>query len=1036
MFCLFRFCCKITKRIGYLMEIKSKRLQKSYQRGATRRFCYLCARYFYDSTFFFYYFAARKLNETKINLEDMDLKQFTLLIGVASLPSLVTAATVYRTISKVTAVAVDCPEGTAPRLPNLVWVTYSDGYSEYRQVRWANSPLADEQAEADAQKHPAGSQYEVGGFVIGDESTDNGYPVKAQIKVVAGGYQTPEKEVAHTFSLADVSIDGDNRLTHNRDEAIREICSWDVTQQLYNYRDTYGLSTEGYTKSDGWDSPDTKLKGHGSGHYMSAIAQAYAVATNPEQKAILRKNITRMVNELRQYQEMTFVYNKDLKRNWEARDFAPEAELRDMKGTWAAFDEYKKHPEQYGYGYINAIPAQHCALIEMYRAYNNSDWVWAPYYSVHKQLAGLIDIATYFDDKEICDKALLIAKDMGLWVWNRMHYRTYVKQDGTQDERRAKPGNRYEMWDMYIAGEVGGMSESLSRLSEMVSNPDEKAKLLEAANCFDAPKFYDPLSKNIDDIRTRHANQHIPMIIGALRSYKSNQKPYYYNLAQNFWSLVQGRYMYAMGGVGNGEMFRQPYTQILSMATNGLQEGESQAYPDINETCCAYNLVKLSKDLNCYNPDNAQYLDYIERTLYNQIIGSLNPDQYQTCYQYAVGLNATKPFGNETPQSSCCGGTGSENHTKYQQSTYFANDHTLWVGLYMPTTLHWKEKGVTIKQDCLWPAQHSAIKITEGEGDFTLKLRVPYWATQGFSIKVNGKEVAKSYQPSTYVELEQKHWKVGDVVEIDMPFSKHIEYGADKLSSDVASLDGTPLKTSWVGTLMYGPLVMAGTGAQTWNQATLNIDSRLSNITVGESNGVTTGAGANLLTLKLDGKEFQPDYYRNANSTHYYRINLTDAKSKKSKKVKIDFTELNSLLNLAAERKADQEKWNALSQKVPEYAPWAPFGYERMQKVMAQAQELVAKGKKKVTQDELEGTTAILNRAINTMRPGNLAEMEDLRELSGLLRRAGWPDDNTSEELKEAISYGRMVQKYVTDGSGTHDMIHAAVGKLKKAMKQ
>ena len=966
----------------------------------------------------------------------MDLKQFTLLIGVACLPGMTTAATVYRTISKVEAISVDCPVGKTPRLPNLVWVTYSDGYSEYRQVRWANAPLADEQAEADAQKHPAGSQYEIGGFVIGDETTDNGYPVKAQIKVVAEGYQTPEKEVAHTFSLADVSIDGDNRLTHNRDEALREICSWDVTQQLYNYRDTYGLSTEGYTKSDGWDSPDTKLKGHGSGHYMSAIAQAYAVATNPEQKAILRKNITRMVNELRECQEKTFVYNKELKRNWEARDFAPETELREMKGTWAAFDEYKKHPELYGYGYINAIPAQHCALIEMYRAYNNSDWVWAPYYSVHKQLAGLIDIATYFDDKEICDKALLIAKDMGLWVWNRMHYRTYVKQDGTQDERRAKPGNRYEMWDMYIAGEVGGMSESLARLSEMVSNPDEKAKLLEAANCFDAPKFYDPLSKNIDDIRTRHANQHIPMIIGALRSYKSNQKPYYYNLAENFWRLVQGRYMYAMGGVGNGEMFRQPYTQILSMATNGLQEGESEAYPDINETCCAYNLVKLSKDLNCYNPDNAQYLDYIERTLYNQIIGSLNPDQYQTCYQYAVGLNATKPFGNETPQSTCCGGTGSENHTKYQQSAYFANDNTLWVGLYMPTTLHWKEKGVTIKQDCLWPAQHSAIKITEGEGDFTLKLRVPYWATQGFSIKVNGKEVAKSYQPSTYVELEQKHWKVGDVVEIDMPFSKHIEYGADKLSSDVASLDGTPLKTSWVGTLMYGPLVMAGTGAQTWNQATLNIDSRLSNITVGESNGVTTGAGANLLTLKLNGKEFQPDYYRNANSTHYYRINLTDAKSKKSKKVKIDFTELNSLLNLAAERKADQEKWNALSQKVPEYAPWAPFGYERMQKVMAQAQELVAKGKKKVTQDELEGTTAILNRAINTMRPGNLAEMEDLRELSGLLRRAGWPDDNTSEELKEAISYGRMVQKYVTDGSGTHDMIHAAVGKLKKAMKQ
>ncbi len=947
-----------------------------------------------------------------------------------------TAATVYRAISKVAPVTVDCPQGTAPRLPYLVWVTYSDGYSEYRQVRWSNSPLADEQAEADVQKHAVGSQYEVGGFIIGDETTDNGYPIKAQVKVVAQGYQAPQQEVAHTFSLADVTVDGDNRLTHNRDEAIREICSWDVTQQLYNYRDTYGLPTEGYTKADGWDSPDTKLKGHGSGHYMSAIAQAYAVATNPDQKAILRKNITRMVNELRECQERTFVYNKDLKRNWEARDFAPEAELREMKGTWEAFDEYKKHPEQYGYGYLNAIPAQHCALIEMYRAYNNSDWVWAPYYSVHKQLAGLIDIATYFDDKEICDKALQIAKDMGLWVWNRMHYRTFVKQDGTQDERRSKPGNRYEMWDMYIAGEVGGISESLARLSEMVTDQEDKAKLIEASNCFDAPKFYQPLSVNVDDIRTRHANQHIPMIIGALRSYKTNKNPFYYNLSQNFWNLIQGRYMYATGGVGNGEMFRQPYTQILSMATNGMQEGESEANPDINETCCAYNLLKLTKDLNCYNPDDAKYMDSYERTLYNQVIGSLNPDKYETCYQYAVGLNATKPFGNETPQSTCCGGTGSENHTKYQQAAYFANANTLWVGLYMPTTLHWKEKGVTIQQVCLWPAQHSSIKIAEGEGDFTLKLRVPYWATEGFVVKVNGKEVARNTQPSSYLALDQKHWKAGDVIEIEMPFSKHIEYGADKLSSDVASLDGTPLKTAWVGTLMYGPLVMTGTGAQTWNQATLNVDSKLSKVTVGESNGVSKGASANLLTLKMDGKEFQPDYYRNANSTHYYRINLTDALTKKSKKVKVDFTELNSLLSLAQQRKADQEKWNALSQKVPEYAPWAPNGYERMLKAVDQAQQLIQKGKKKVTQDELEGNTAILNRAINTMRPGNLAEMEDLRPLSALLRRAGWPDETTSKELKEAISYGRMVQKYVTDGSGTHDMINAAVEKLKKATGQ
>ena len=1071
-----------------------------------------------------------------------------------------------RTIASVAPIAVDCPQGTAPRLPYSVWVTYSDGLSEFRQVRWSNSPLADEQAEADVQKHGAGSQYEVTGYVIGDETTENGYPVKALVKVVADAYTVPQQEVAHTFSLADVSVDGDNRLTHNRDEALREICSWDVTQQLYNYRDTYGMSTEGYTRSDGWDSPDTKLKGHGSGHYMSAIAQAYAVATDPQQKAILRRNITRMVNELRECQERTFVYNKKLKRNWEARDFAPEAELKDMKGTWAAFDEYKKHPEQYGYGYLNAIPAQHCALIEMYRAYNNSDWVWAPYYSVHKQLAGLIDIATYFDDKKITAKALLIAKDMGLWVWNRLHYRTYVKSDGTQDERRAKPGNRYEMWDMYIAGEVGGMSESLARLSEMVADPAEKAKLLEASNYFDAPKFFDPLSKNVDDIRTRHANQHIPMIIGALRSYHSNKNPYYYNLSQNFWSLVQGRYMYATGGVGNGEMFRQPYTQILSMATNGMQEGETQANPDINETCCAYNLLKLTKDLNCYNPDDASYMDYYERTLYNQVIGSLNPDKYQTCYQYAVGLNATKPFGNETPQSTCCGGTGSENHTKYQESAYYASDNTLWVGLYMPTTLHWKQKGVTLQQECLWPAQHSTLRITSGEADFTLKFRVPYWATQRFSIKVNGEEVAAQYQPSSYIALPAKHWKQGDVIEIDMPFTKHISYGADKLSAEVASLDGTPLKTAWVGTLMYGPLAMTGTDVANWKEATLNIDSRLSSITIGEQSGVKTGAMGNLLTLNLGGKEFQPDYYRNAHSTHYYRINhVSDptaelkltlgeklqgmgAFSKKnySKKsyaalqksmkqadklmatdkvteadlqsalasldeavkalqtqhldktvlenaitesaakdaslfttdsytalqtalanarhiaassdnqveldkqtlalrhaaaglitvASVNKDELKSLLGIALQRKADQEKWNALTVKVPEYAPWAPYGYERLGYYIDDAQAVADNKGKNYSQSEVDAIAATLNKAINTMRPGNLAEMEDLRPLNALLRRAGTPDATTNQTLREAVDYGQMVMKYVTDGSGTHDMIKAAVEKLRKATGQ
>ena len=256
---------------------------------------------------------------------------------------------------------------------------------------------------------------------------------------------------------------------------------------------------------------------------------------------------------------------------------------------------------------------------------------------------------------------------------------------------------------MYIAGEVGGMAESLARLSMMVTDKEQRAHLLEAATCFDSPAFFDPLARNVDAIRTRHANQHIPMITGALKCYEAGGGTYYYNIAQNFWHTIQGRYRYAMGGVGNGEMFRLPYTQMLSMANN--------PEPTINETCCAYNLAKLTKDLNCFNPDDASYMDYYERLLYNQLVGSINPHQYQVLYQYAVGLNASKPWGNETPQSTCCGGTGAENHVKYQEAAYFVNDNTLWVALYLPTIATWDAQKTVIRQECQWPAEKSIIRI-------------------------------------------------------------------------------------------------------------------------------------------------------------------------------------------------------------------------------------------------------------------------------------------------------------------------------------
>lgn len=961
-----------------------------------------------------------------------------LLVAAAlllALPKQITAEVVYRSISEVEPVNVEVPVGHAPRLPYRLWVKYDNGQGEFRQVRWQNASTVAEQTEADAAVNPVGTSYTVKGYVLGDNTTNNGYPVVANVKVVAQAWEVPAyTPVAQTLPLDKVVLEGDNRLTWNRDLDIDQLISLDVRQQIYNYRDTYGLSTEGYPEADGWDSPTTKLKGHGSGHYMSAMAMAFASCQDASKKDVLRQNITLMVNELRACQERTFVYDEKLGRYWEARDFAPENELRKLKGTWADFDQYKRDYRHYGYGYLNAIPAQHCVLIEMYRAYNNDQWVWAPYYSVHKQLAGLIDIATYIDDQQVAAKALLIAKDMGLWVWNRMHYRTYVKSDGSQEERRAQPGNRHEMWNMYIAGEVGGMAESLARLAEMTGTAEEKARLIEAANCFDSPAFFDPLARNIDAIRMRHANQHIPMITGALRSYRSNHNPYYYNLSQNFWNMVQGRYRYAMGGVGNGEMFRQPYSQITSMCMNVSSWGGRNLRPEptINETCCAYNLAKLTKDLNCFRPDDAAYMDYYERVLYNQIVGSVNPRRYQTVYQYAVGLNASKPWGNETPQVTCCGGTGVENHVKYQEAAYFVSDNTVWVALYLPTTATWDAKKVVLRQECQWPAEQSVIRVAKGSGSFAMKLRVPYWATEGFDIKLNGKSIAKTYKPSSYVEIPMRKWSAKDVVEVTMPFTKHLDFGPDKMEKAPAyEPDGkTNYAPEWVGALMYGPLVMAATGYNNWDEATVNVAPDLSNIML---NGAADGSGADahLYTLSFDGRTFMPDYAADRRVTHYFRMNIPAAPSLvRQEDDTVELSALKDLVQEAKNRREAQQAWLKLTVKVPEYAPWAPHGFARMVSQLELAAQLLDVPGSQPSQAEVDKATSELNAIINSMRPGNLPELEDLTELQSLLEQAkAQPAGNP--QLDNAIGYAEMVVKYVSDGSGTMDMIQRAVKQLK-----
>ena len=920
-----------------------------------------------------------------------DMKRLFVAVGFSAVMILGASAARSRSITKVETVSVEVPVGNAPRLPYQLWVTYADGKGEYRTVKWTNTSLDVEQEQADGSRHPVGSTYQVRGFIVGDNTTANGFPVKASISVVEGETSKVPSNIpiAQPLPLDKVQLTGENRLTHNRDLDIDNLLTLDPKQQLYNYYDTYGLPTADCPVSDGWDSPTTKLKGHGTGHYLSAMAMAYASCQDKQKKASLLSRISLMLTEMRRCQERTFVWSDSLGRYFEARDVAPEAELRTLKGSWKDFDRYKQDYRHYGYGYMNAIPPQHCVLIEMYRPYNNEDWVWAPYYTVHKQLAGLIDIASVIDDKAISEKALLIARDMGLWVWNRLHYRTYVKKDGTQAERQDKPGNRYEMWNMYIAGEVGGMAESLARLSMMVTDKEQRDRLIEAATCFDSPAFFDPLSRNVDAIRTRHANQHIPMITGALKCYEAGADTYYYRIARNFWHTIQGRYRYAMGGVGNGEMFRLPYTQMLSMANN--------PEPTLNETCCAYNLAKLTKDLNCFNPDDASYMDYYERLLYNQLVGSINPHQYQVLYQYAVGLDASKPWGNETPQSTCCGGTGAENHVKYQEAAYFVSDHTLWVALYLPTVATWDAQKTVIRQECQWPAEKSIIRIERGGGRFAMRLRVPYWATEGFDIKLNGRSIAKSYQPSSYVEIPLRKWSKQDVVEVVMPFTRHLDYTPDKL--EVAGHQ--TYSPMWTAALMHGPLVMAATGVKSWEEATIHSDADWNRF------------------------HFVPDYDADRHVTHYFRLDNPVPPA-----TEVDTLILRQTLAMAQSRMDDQQAWHALTVKVPEYAPWAPHGYARMTEQYRHCATILTST---VNPVDAEKSLSKLNAALTAMRPGNLAEMEDMEELKQLMQQVR--DLPRTEVTRDALRRAERVVRYVTDGSGTKDMIDNATNQLKDLLK-
>ena len=261
------------------------------------------------------------------------------------------------------------------------------------------------------------------------------------------------------------------------------------------------------------------------------------------------------------------------------------------------------------------------------------------------------------------------------------------------------------MWNRYIAGEYGGMNEVMARLYRLTGD----RRFLECAKLFDNINFFfgnaehdHGLAKNVDTIRGKHANQHIPQITGALETFRDTRELPYYLIADNFWDIATNSYMYSIGGVAgarnpnNAECFTaEPDT----LWENGFASGGQ------NETCATYNLLKLDRQLFMFD-QTAKYMDHYEQALYNHILASVAENDPGNTYHVPLNPGAQKQFGNADMSGfTCCNGTALESNTKLQDSIYFrsADNKTLYVNLFVPSTLNWTERKLVVKQQTDFP---------------------------------------------------------------------------------------------------------------------------------------------------------------------------------------------------------------------------------------------------------------------------------------------------------------------------------------------
>lgn len=511
---------------------------------------------------------------------------------------------------------------------------------------------------------------------------------------------------AKAFPLNDVKL-LPSRFRDNLERDSAWMVSLPVASLVHSFRTTAGVQAGregGYMtvkKLGGWESLDCELRGHAIGHLTSAFALMYA-ATGEN---IFKQKGDSIITALKEVQAA------------------------------------------HGTGYLSAYPER---LIDRNLAGKS---VWAPWYTLHKILSGLIDQYLYAENED----ALKIAKGMGDWAYNKLQ--------GIGEEQRAK----------MLRNEFGGINEAFYNLYAVTGN--ENYRWL--ARFFYHNGVMDPLKQGNADLGTLHTNTFIPKTLAEARNYELSGDEDSHRLTEFFYDIMLRDHTFVTGCSSDKEHYFpvKDFAKHLSGYTG--------------ETCCTYNMLKLARHLFCRTADES-IADYYERALLNQILGQQDPQTGMVHYFQPMLSGSYKVYSTPWNSFWCCVGSGFENHAKYAEAVYYHNGDELFVNLFIPTVLSWKDKGISITQRTDFPKSETTSLTVSGNGKFTMKLRYPSWSGKAV-VKVNGKKVATG-KAGSYITIA-RNWKDGDKVEATFPMSVHAET-AHGDASRVA--------------LLYGPVVLAG----------------------------------------------------------------------------------------------------------------------------------------------------------------------------------------------------------------------------------